>query len=276
MIKNIPDSKDYYKSSLNYMNISWSMAFDVYKVSKSVLEDEDEASEYREEQRYHLNTCLMLLSQSIELFLKFRIAEVNPLLMVSLRNKDINSDFNELQTIDAKELFPLHDQIRADHLGSKLSKTFEEIRVKRNRIMHSVGNDLHEEESILIQIIKLSHMLFNTPWLNLRVEFLGNSYFSDSYVDIYNANEEFSICKENLSVGNFKSYSGYLQKDLVIRCPYCNYHMDYSLEAHNCIRVSPLIYKCIICDEKGKVKRLKCPDCNTLSLDEGGECLHCE
>lgn len=276
MIKNIPDPKDYYKSSLNYMNISWEMAFDVYKISKEVIEDEDEISEYREEQKYHLNTCLMLLSQSIELFLKFRIAEVNPLLMVNLRNKDINADFSELQSIDAKDLLPLHDQIRSDHLGSKLSKTFEEIRLKRNRIMHSAGSDLHEEEAILIQIIKLSHLLFNSHWLKLRLEYLGNSYFSDSYVDIYNANEEFSICKEYFASGNFKIYSGYLQKEFVIRCPYCDYHMDRTLETHTCLRLTPLTYRCIICDEKGKVLRNKCPDCSTQSLDDNSECLHCE
>lgn len=275
MIKNIPDPKDFYHASLQYLNISWSMAFEVYKISVNVLGDED-ADDYREDQKYHLNTCLMLLSQSIELFLKFRICEVNPLLIVHLKGAGVGEDYGDLQTIDAKDLILLHDQVRSDALGSKLTNSFEEIRKKRNKIMHSTGSELHEEESILIQIIRLSKLLYGKPWLELRTEALDKTYFSDSYTYTYNAIEEFTTCKENLDTGIFKIYSGNVPKDFHIFCEYCNHHMDYSLEEYTCINKDPSTYVCLICSEGGSLSDEVCDTCTKKCLDEtSGTCLHC-
>lgn len=53
----------------------------------------------------------MLLSQSIELYLKSRIYEINPLLIVNLRNADVSCDFADLQNIDAKDLLSLHEML---------------------------------------------------------------------------------------------------------------------------------------------------------------------
>ena len=277
MIKNIPDPKDFYQASLNYMNISWGMAFEIYKNSKEVLEDDGDIEEYREAQRYQLNTALMLLSQSIELFLKYKICQINPFLFVHLKNEGVNCDFSELQSVDAKDLLNLHDQVQPVSLGSRLKKTFEEIRKKRNKIMHSSGIDIHHEEEILIQIIKLSDLLFNKTWLSLRIEAHGNAYFSDSYVNTYDMISEFSLLKEHLTIGDFKIYSGFLPKDFVLKCWYCNHHMDYTLEEFTCFRKSPLTYECIICNESGKLKRSNCTSCKIKSISsKDGYCLNCE
>ena len=92
MIKNIPEPDDFYISSMNYLNMAWGVAIEIQsamtEISHSNLERE-EVEAFKKSNKFYLNNCLMLVHQAVELYLKFRISEVNPLLLVDLKKSSL-------------------------------------------------------------------------------------------------------------------------------------------------------------------------------------------
>lgn len=182
MIHNIPNPDSLRDVSVYYLNHAWVIAFDVYSyVNESSAGDDTLKEELLEDSKKLLNTSLMLLSQSIELYLKYEIASVNPFLIVSnIEKSKENADFSDLKTVSASDLIKVRKRVCDELLHPDVENEFDQIRKLRNKSMHLGISTIEDEMSILEKIIIISEILFSENFLEVRKDFLWSIIYTDS------------------------------------------------------------------------------------------------
>src|SRR6266404_8514867 len=124
MITGIPDHNELMETATGWLNLAWEIVIGEAERFQEIefLYDEIEEREGHDvaeqainqhwsAQRLKLNNAISLLQQSLEIFLKARIAEVSPFLLVAgdpqswpSINKSGDVDFAEFKTLDATHL----------------------------------------------------------------------------------------------------------------------------------------------------------------------------
>jgi hypothetical protein len=86
-------------------------------------------------------------------------------------------NFNELKTLDANNLIDVYNTIKQKQLAGDFCKRYDKLREDRNKIFHSVSNNLEiNMDEIPITILEIVHCLIGEHrWLSLRQEFINNS-----------------------------------------------------------------------------------------------------
>jgi hypothetical protein len=81
------------------------------EIKEDGIWSDDDKTDYWRARTYRLNNAISLLQQSLEIFLKARIAEVSPFLLISgepdrwpKRNSAGDVDFSDFRTLDAVQL----------------------------------------------------------------------------------------------------------------------------------------------------------------------------
>lgn len=302
MISNIPTHTDFYDSGKELLVLSWDI------VAKLLL-NFDEATKYfdveAEESKYWLladrkvKTALAIMQQGMEFILKGRICEVSPYLLIfdapsrcKVSNAGENMDFSKFRTIDAQDLIKVCNTFSNEELDPAFITKFEELRLKRNTIMHSIGSNLRIDFIEVIKSLLYMHkVLFpNESWAMIR----KNSLLVSPDIELgsvdYIANEvcrEFSVIIDLLSPAEVKNYFKVDKGKRAYYCPDCyneaNHDMDftYKLARLSSRDMSCNTLYCPICDENFEVLRKPCPnnkfdDCpgNVLCNDES-ICLTC-
>src|SRR3954451_10524932 len=96
MIVDVPDHQELEETASGWLNFAWGIAVSVistfqehlayYEQLERELETENvdkHRTEYWRQERYRLNNAITLLQQSIELFLKAKIAQTSPYLLIT-------------------------------------------------------------------------------------------------------------------------------------------------------------------------------------------------
>ena len=107
------------------------------------------SDEYWASAQKPLSVALALVQQGTELLLKSRIIEVSPFLIFkgdpSLWPSGCDKQeisFSEFKTIDAQDLIRVHDTVVTSRLTEEFKNRYENLRRKRNTIMHTVDKNV--------------------------------------------------------------------------------------------------------------------------------------
>lgn len=248
MITGVPSFAELSETAANWMNLAWSLTIECLsdveqwrRYQKDGGLDPDallrqEAKQIRA-QRYRITNGFSLHQQSLELFLKARIAEVSPFLLISGDQRtwpkpkpNENLDFTELRTIDATELCKVVNTVSATPVSSDFVQLFDDLRKQRNKIIHlDTGNVVFQSTAILLNILKTHRELFpNELWQQFRTSHLQPRPPSDDddidYDFDFSHNSlmnEIAILLENLEPALLRKFLGVNTRREFIECPTC-------------------------------------------------------
>jgi hypothetical protein len=317
MIIEVPSGDDFANASLNLLLLVWDILVDPIDRLSAIRQEMDnfsdendqlldELCEERDSQirrmQPSMGNCLTLVQQSIELAIKGRIASVSPYLLIArdsrenLRMKSGNDIlFSDFRTVDAVDLFRLHNVVCANSLGSDFHQFSDEIRRQRNKIMHSAsGGKIIEPKEVLVYILKINYELFSEKSWAYRVL---DHYKKDRYSSLLygrdlsygNALADIDMAIEALPSKDVKKYFEFDKRIHSYVCPVCldavddKYHRDQVPEFAQLKpggSKSTSLY-CFVCGSMSLVIRKRCSSvgCKSNVISGGpeaaGVCLVC-
>lgn len=299
MIIDIPTSDDFQHAGIEFINLAIDQVFSLYDdIENSELEDwgdcDDIASFWNSAQRT-LSNALTLVQQGIEFLLKGRIVNVSPYLLISgeprewprgCDNRDV--PYSEFRSIDAQDLIRVHDSVCQIRLSQSFKNYYEELRRRRNTIMHTIDQSLEiDTKAIIFYSLEAIHELIGPlQWISLRRKYLEESpaskAFSTDYADYKIIVESLKMIKL-LTTSDLIKYLGFNKKQRRYICPTCNsVDLVGDLEINTGLLnpntpISTSVY-CFICGQTHEVIREKCSeqDCQgNVLLVEKRKCLTC-
>jgi hypothetical protein len=236
VIKDIPSREDFYNVGAALLNQAWQ---DLVGLQLAVEEASDWADDLDLEEYWRaattkLATTLSIAHQAAEFFLKGRIVEVSPFLLVANSPKDWpkedaegNTSFSKFRTVDAQDLPRLHDRVAPEKMQSEFSILLEKLRTSRNAIMHTVASDLEVQVAELVKwILEIHRNLIGGEWIQFRRNALDGAgtthLYSNDWINPQLV-REFLAVKEMLSAGELEQYFQMPAKRRRYLCPYCTW-----------------------------------------------------
>ena len=304
MITGIPKKSDYDSTARALLNLAWQISIDL---SIFLKEAKENSGAQRIERKYwracqpQLTTALSLTQQASELFLKARIISKSPYLLISTEPKNWSKvcdntrvPFSEFRTIDAQDLIYVHDAVGLPCLSPDTKKCFNDLRKKRNTIMHAVDKhlklDLHQ---IIIAILEYSDCFVGpSKWIECRRQHIESSPNAIAYRNFPDATtfclaREFECVIEALAPAEIKDFFRFDKKQRRYTCPHCTsdcrdaeYKPRFALLQPKGSNSTTL--HCYLCENDFSVIRKPCAKrrCkgNVIFKDELGDetCLTCD
>jgi hypothetical protein len=299
MISDVPAATDFIGTGLSLLNFAW----DTVATLMTDLDDSEyfgvdipEVSDaFWEASKQRLTTALAVAQQGVEFILKGRIAEISPFLLLAgtprewpkACNKN-DTSFAEFRTIDSQDLLRVHDTVAASRLTEEFVAKFDELRRKRNAIMHTVDKriNVHVVDVVGDILSVYKHLFPAGDWVKIRREFLEKSPMAELHSTDFVETRviwEFSLVTELLTPQQMKEFFGFNKRQRRYICPKC-YHESGDSEIRSRTALlkpntaqSTTIY-CFVCDETIAIERTDCQkkNCpgNVLS-EEYGICTTC-
>lgn len=196
--------------------------------------DSSDLEEYWRAATTKLATTLSLAHQAAEFFLKGRIVEVSPFLLVANSPKDWpkedgdgNTSFSKFRTVDAQDLPRLHDRVSSERMQSDFLIIVEKLRARRNAIMHTVARDLEVQVAELVRwILEIHRNLVCGDWVQFRRDALNGAgtthLYSSDWVDPQLV-REFLAVEEMLSAAEVERHFRIPAKRRRYLCPHCTW-----------------------------------------------------
>lgn len=315
MIIDIPTSKEFRQSALDLLNTAWSQVSELLvefdQVSELVELDELKSTDqYWKAAKQTMLITLTLTQQAVEFFIKGRIVSVSSHLLLdgSISSWPRRCDqedilFSDFKTIDAQELIKAHDTVcvSSERFDDKFKQWYNHMRSARNKVMHSLANDITVTPEELLENILYAHKYFlpSNSWVKDRKKFLKNTPVNSieylkhqketpAYIldQIYN---ELTVVVKKLKPAIVTQYFNFDKKRWALICPDCFEWLrlldQYEvLENENDLLhsfqqgVNKKKHKCFICGYKEKVSFSKqaCVECKHTLVDlNSGICLKC-
>lgn len=232
------------------MNLAWSITvgcIDEVRQNRSSLGDDFNhisphdleilESKIVARQQIKVNNALALLQNSLEIFLKARIAEVSPFLLISDNTRSWpkqdaqgNISFSDFRTLDATELCKVADIVSVYKLPSSFVELYNRIRLERNKIIHLDYSQIRYKSSkMMTDTLVCYYALFNKiPWQAFRQIYLERNeiqhdYFDETILSHDNYLTEIDIMMDVLSDTELKTFLNFNQQKPLIFCPECCY-----------------------------------------------------
>ncbi|MGU5771536.1 hypothetical protein [Aeromonas allosaccharophila] len=296
MINNIPIPNDFFTTGKGLLAYSWGIVAKLIielEMAHDYLEDVQEVSDdYWSLAEKNLAISLTIAQQGVEFLLKGKISEISPFLLLSdppsrwpKPNKDKNLDFSEYRTIDAQDLTIVYNTVSTAPLPEEFLIKFDEMRKKRNKIMHSIDNSgTPNFIEIMESILLMHHILFPDETFGpVRVGSLcetpDTQLGSDEWL-YNNVNQEFSLIIDQMSPAKVKRFFKIDMKKRAYYCPKCvseaNHDIDFGYQLARLIDGKQAVF-CPICNLEYEVTRTKCEynGCLGNVIDIDGRCLTC-
>lgn len=299
MIIEIPSGNDFYATGLSLLDFSWDTAATLLTQlddSEYFGVDIPEVSDaFWEASKQRLSTALAIAQQGVEFILKGRIADVSPFLLIPGPPKEWpkgcnknNTSFAEFKTIDAQDLVRAHDTVADCRLSDDFVRKFNDLRLKRNSIMHTVDRriNLHVVEVIADILAVYKHLFPAGDWVKTRREFLEKSPLAELHSTDFVEEKviwEFQLVTELLKSNQMKTFFGFNKRQRRYICPKCYYYSrDSQIQSRTAIlkpnTASSKNLYCFVCDDNISIERKHClhEGCkgNVLS-HEYGICTTC-
>jgi hypothetical protein len=276
MIVEIPTSEEFYTSGKELLDFAWDTVAELL-IDLDGLEDcgvdshEEILDAYWKSAKRRLTTALSITQQGVEFIIKGRIVDISPFILIagdpgrwpSPKTGCDDLKYSQFRMIDAQDLIKVHNTVSENPLSEEFRTCFEDLRRKRNSIMHSIDESLNIPVLEVIDSILFVHKsLFpNETWGQVRYSFLSNSpgnYLNyelagDSFVSAI-VSQELSIVFKLLNPSKIKKYFGVDKNQRSYFCPRC--YSDSIREAN--------FYKLAILNPKGSDStEIYCPICNS-------------
>ncbi|RZK26647.1 MAG: hypothetical protein EOO43_02180 [Flavobacterium sp.] len=231
MIKNLPNADEYRNSAIECLTQAYNSVEHVDNQITNVTSREDLW-------KYHqivLRTSLVLIHQGIEGLMKSEICQVSPLLLLDKKRSDWKTLpeskdelFEDLYTIGGEELLrTFYACIDSKRVNRNFLDVYEEVRINRNKIVHGIGRNPIEPDSILKLILNTFTYLLgkDSMWSAISSKFYNHPGFMTEDEDI---EWQESILYNRLEYLNFylgiKELNKHFSLDLTSRaylCPFC-------------------------------------------------------
>lgn len=248
MIVGVPEHIQLVDTAVGWLNLAWATAineliqFQEFEYQFDDIEQEHgkevaqkEIERYWTSVNFTLNNAVSLFQQSIELFLKARIAEVSPFLLITSDpqswpklNSSGNIDFSDFRTIDAVNLVRTVTAVSPHQLPPEFHGFFDRIRRARNKIAHlHAGQWRVEVKTVLLDILAGYRMLHpDASWVAFRKQyFASESLPADLYAvtDVSHSQvmREIRACIEEFEPRYLKQYFYYDARKRAMTCPHC-------------------------------------------------------
>lgn len=315
MIIDIPTSSSFENVANILLHSAWK---NLVKLIKN-YEDFEELKKYEPEmidqeqlnlfwtyERPILDSSLALVQQAVEFYLKGRIVEVSPYLIIGKEprywprgcNKS-DFSFSEFRTIDAQDLIIVHDTVVEKKLSKEFSELYSEMRKKRNSIMHTVDSKLSvSPEELAISILSVhSEMVGKGRWIRTLISLLGSATEfqilkdgikdSDDYV-YPEVHDNFALVVTHLESSYVKEFLNFDKMADSLECHHCigimeqNEFYDTKWRDGHIPTVQKLEYetdryRCAICEYEFIFDSTPCNVCDRISIrQEDGICVWCE
>jgi len=283
MIINQPTYEDFEILGIQCLYQSFDIIFKVKTTLSEYYEDEVVNEELKEENVWEYNrgeimTSLILLQQGIEALMKSAIAKQSALLLIENSKTDWptlpeskNKDFDEFQTISGEKLLKTYCAIvDTAKVDKDFIKLFEEIRLIRNKFVHSVSNKVIKFDFVIEKVLESFTFFFGQDkW----IEIMRKVYIDNPLLGYYDWDIEESLfmnrldfAKESIGLGKLNKHFSIDIKSRKYYCPKCNngLHGDFSSEVDSKWTIlSPNTptsetVKCLICQGEYSIKRIKC------------------
>ena len=277
MIINTPDAEDFFTTGKDLLSYSWGiitkLVLDLHEAEEYGNDIEEISDEYWSLAERQVSIALTISQQGIELLLKGKITEISPFLLLSeppsrwpKPNKKTGIEFSQYRTIDAQDLIKVLDAVSQSQLLEEFVVKFEDMRQKRNKIMHSIDNTgMPNFIEMLESILLMHHLLFpNETFGPVRLNSLSDSpdvkLGSDEWV--YNKiNLEFDLIIQKLAPAKVKRFFKVDKRKRAYFCPKCleNANSDVEFE-HKLARlvVDKDALFCPVCNQEYPIVRRNC------------------
>lgn len=276
MITDIPDSSDFKNAGIKMLELAWNMAIDLFHVSH-----DDE--EFWEENKQETSTALSLAQQGLEFLIKSKICEIHPLLLLMPNQWCGKTDksFSEMRTVDAHELIKCHDSLFATPIPEAFSPRFDELRRKRNTIMHSVGMSVSGQEVVMAILEGCEALLGKFAWSQLRAGYHDHAWRECEKDDVVlSILGELRTLTRLLPPAECSRYFGWKKDSRWYQCPECSFLIGEAVDFAQLQPNEPTSTNvhCHVCNRDFNVTRKKCRDrkCKGNVIDAAhGSCLTC-
>jgi hypothetical protein len=304
VITDIPTPDEFAQSSLNLLNLAWSVGMDIVReLEEAEVEQWDDdgevTDEYWRQSQPALGNAIALVQQSQEMALKGKIAAISPYLLIGrdtrewprrCEREDIS--FSAFRMPDAADLIKIHNTVcpAPFRLGEAFQVFFDQVRRQRNAIIHagSAGERLDVRE-LFLSVLQTNEYLHPGPrWAERRRVHLEHDRisvaFSSDHVG-YMLMKEFDIATRLLRPIEVKRYFG-LTRARRYLCPPCRHEardFDVWIPLTQLTPNTPLAtaVRCLVCGQSTAVTRKSCvaDGCKSNVIcaepDWGDMCLVC-
>lgn len=282
MISNIPTHDDFYKTGKELLVFSWDIVakllLNLDEAEYFGVDPEEVSDEYWNLASSQINAALAITQQGIEFLLKGRICEISPYLLISDPPSrwpspyDSESiEFSKFRTLDAQDLIRVLDTFSDQKLDVSFVQKFNDLREKRNVIMHSLSTSLDVQFGEVIESLLYMHnTLFpSESWAKIRKEGLSKHPNSELRSSDYIINEicrELSIIIDLLKPAKAKKYFKIDKSKRVYFCPECHHEANHDIDfefklarlTSRDVNCSSLY--CPVCDSEHEVSRNDCSE----------------
>lgn len=157
MIKDIPSAEEYKRVAVECLI----QAFNSIENVDNFQTNETPRNNIWDYNQIVLRTGIVLIHQGIEGLLKSEICKFTPLLLLDKKRSEWKTlpesnheSFSDLYTIGGEDLLrTFYGCIGSDNVHKNFLTLFQEIRTKRNKIIHGVGSEKLTPEYVLILIL---------------------------------------------------------------------------------------------------------------------------
>lgn len=302
MIQNLPNSDNFKQIARNCLIQTINnlyQIFESYQFSENAKVLDFEEEELWQYHKGDLRTCLMLVYQGLELYLKSVICEESPLLLIETSRTDWptnpssnDRDFNELYTLTGESLIRTFNALPLNGTDKDVLNTvFDRIRKKRNVITHSSPNfTIAPDELIKDAVLILSTFEGNDKWWTLIKEnnvdhpLFG---YGDYDYELANLILRLEFIKKKSGIGYLNKYSTINLRSRSYLCPNCTRYLgDLGFNSNDVPKWSFLspntstskTVLCFSCQQNFNIERVKCTNevCKGNVIDiENRVCLTC-
>lgn len=313
MILNFPTKHDFFNAANDYLNSSWESVIELlseFEELRYVFEDPKHANEgkrYWHSAKQTLISATALVQQAAEFYIKGRISDISLYLLISgspqswpkgCNKKDI--EFSSFRTLDAQDLIKVHDTVCDRRFTDKFIQWFEDLRIIRNKIMHTVDKSLNVTPEEVIELILFSHYYFSDSkyWFESRRIYLEKtpinsmkSIQEDENCEHYILQSlliDFRIMAKVLKPAQTKLYLNFDKKLKSVHCPNCMHNVSrIDFWDHELIHSYGKTYQkshdsgmyiCKVCNHEGSILNKQCSEynCEGEILDSKfGICFSC-
>ena len=270
-----------------------------FRTDSATLEDE-----YWRRSALQLDGAYAVVQQAVEFSLKGRIAAFSPLLLIDLGSRSDRDDtetrtrskvprsFDSFRSMSAFDLVRLYNTVADEPLSDASVSLWEDLRKRRNIVMHSVTKKPSVSISELVCAILGSYRLYHSQkaWTVVRLEAhdddikndLGVWQLSMAHSTVSN---ELRLVERVVASADLRRYFSFHSGRRYL-CPACHNSTDHHY-ANDLPHFAQLIQRrdpgctslaCRVCEVVSEVTRSKCdkPGCNSNVLSpELGVCLTC-
>ena len=313
MIIDFPTKDDFFKTSEDYLNSSWDSVvqllseFDEVLVLREGSPHTKEADKYWDSARQTLITSTALVQQAVEFYIKGKIVQISPYLLISGSpqswpkscNKN-DTSLSACRSFDGQDLIKVHDTVCDIRFTDNFIQWYERLRIIRNKVMHTVDKNLSVKPEEVLEFILFTYHHFSDDkdWFKSRRRYLENlpvnsiRHFkeeanSDAYI-VSGLLNEFAVVVQALSPSLALKYFNFEKRTRAVHCPDCykivsemdffeHEFMDGIGETYQQKR-GMAVYDCCICNRTGTLLERQCEEdgCegNKMHADSG-MCLSC-